>query len=515
MILPELVAGMPKQQREIVSMREINFSDNFKDGDLAYSSNISARRFPYISTRNQRERHGEYDHATAITSWGDLVVVEGTTVYYDGTAVTGSVTEGPKQFAVVNTKLCIWPDKKYLDLLTHELKPLSASASGSGAVFAIDSGSMTMTVTWDVDFTTLFNVGDCVEIKGASISANNTFIVITNVATKVLTFATKDGMEAGSATGTIHIERNIPDLDYICESENRLWGVSNADRTIYASALGDPNNFYTFEGLSTDSYAVAVGSEGDFTGCCKLGSSVLFWKETVLHKILGSFPAEYIMYSYTMDGLRSGCSKSLQVINEVLYYMGLHGVYAYTGGTPSLISPNFGNKDFTEAVGGNDGDTYYLSVKDEDIYHLFAYETNYGLWVLEEDIQVEDFARIGKDLYMLMASGQVWIANSDQPIAGVDWMVQFKPFYETVMGRKIHSKLLIRTELPVGSVLNLFVRYDEGEWTKYAEIEGKTNDVTPIRIGLERADKFEIKIEGVGECAILNLYREYHIMTEA
>lgn len=515
MILPSLVADMPKQQREIVSMRGINFSDNFQDGDIAYSSNVSARRFPYISTRNQRARHGSYSQATAITSWGDLVVVEGTTVYYGGTAVTGSVTAGEKQFAIVNTKLVIWPDMVYLDLLTRELKPLAASASGSGATFAVDGGNMTMTVTWNVDFTTKFQAGDCVKISGSSISANNTYIVITGVATKVLTFATKDGMEAGTATGTIHVDRDIPALDYICESENRLWGVSNADRTIYASALGDPSNFYTYEGLSTDSYAVAVGSEGDFTGCCKLGSSVLFWKETVLHKILGSYPAEYVMYSYTLDGLRAGCHKSLQVINEVLYYMGLHGVYAYTGGTPTLISLNFGNKDFTEAVGGNDGDTYYLSVRDGDAYHLFAYETKHGLWVLEEDIRVNGFARIGKDLYMLMDSGQIWLSDSGQPIAGLDWLVQFKPFYETILGRKIHSKLLIRTELPAGSELNVFVRYDEGPWTKYAEIEGKTNDVTPIRIGLERADKFEIKLEGTGQCAVLNLYREYHLMTEA
>lgn len=515
MILPEIPAAMPKQQREIVALRGINFSDNFQDGDIAYSSNVSARRYPYISTRNQRSRRGNYDHATAVTAWDDLIVVEGTSVFYGGTAVTGSVTAGEKQFAFVNTKLVIWPDKVYLDLLTREIKPLAASASGSGATFAVDGGNMTMTVTWDVDFTALFQAGDCIEISGSSIVANNTFVVITGVATKVLTFATKDSMEAGTATGTISIERNIPDLDFICESENRLWGCSNADRTIYASALGDPTNFYTYEGLSTDSYAVAVGSEGDFTGCCKLGSSVLFWKETVLHKMLGSFPAQYSMYEYTMDGLRAGCHQSLQVINETLYYMGLHGVYAYTGGTPTLISPNFGNKDFTDAIGGNDGDTYYISVKEGNIDHLFAYETKYGLWVLEEDIRVNGFARIGKDLFMLMDSGEIWISDSGSPIVNLDWMVQFKPFYETILGRKIHSKLLIRTELPTGSELNVFVRYDEGTWIKYAEIEGKTNDVTPIRIGLKRADKFEIKLEGTGQCAVLDIYREFHVMTEA
>lgn len=515
MILSELVADMPKQQREIVSMRGINFSDNFQDGDIAYSQNISARRYPYISTRLLREKQSGYENATAIAAWGALIVVEGTHVFYDGTQVSGSVVAGPKQFAVVNTKLVIWPDKKYLDLLTSELKPLAATSSGSGATFAKEDGMMKMTVTWSVNFTTLFKPGDTVELSGGSITANNTVANIVQVENKKLYFSNPDAMDEGSSTGTITVARNIPDLDFICESENRLWGCSNADRTIYASALGDPTNFYTYEGLSTDSYAIAVGSEGDFTGCCKLSSTVLFWKETTLHKILGSFPAEYSMYTYTMEGLRAGCHRSLQVINETLYYMGLHGVYAYTGGTPTLISANFGNKDFTEAVGGNDGDTYYLDVKDGDGYRLLAYETRYGIWVLEEDIQVKDFARIGKDLYLLIGTGQIWAATQQNVFITHPWEIEFKPFYETIQGRKIHSKLLIRTELPVGSKLNVYVRYDEGEWIQYAHIEGKVNDVTPIRIGLERADKFEIRMDGQGPCAILNIYREYHVMTEA
>lgn len=513
MILPQISYNVPKSQNEIVQLRSIQYSDALQDGDVAYSQNISARRFPYITTRKQRARRGNYEAATAITAWGALVAVEGTKVFYDGTAVTGSVTAGEKQFAVVNTKLVIWPDKKYLDLLTRQLKPLAASAQGSGATFAVDDETqlMTMTVTWNVNFTNLFAVGDCVEITGSSISGNNTFVVINAVEAKKITFATKDGMTAGSATGTIKVARNIPDLDYICESENRLWGCSNSDRTIYASSLGDPTNFYTYEGLATDSYAVAVGSEGNFTGCCKLSSSVLFWKETVMHKILGSFPAEYSLYSYTLDGLRDGCSKSLQVINETLFYMGLHGVYAYTGGTPALISANFGEKDFTNAVGGNDGDTYYLCVQEGEDYHLFAYETRYGIWVLEEDIQVKDFARIGKDLYMLMGSGQIWYASDADISANTEWILQFTPFYETIQGRKIYSKLMIRLQLPLGSYIIAETRQDGKPWAEAGKVYGNVENVAVMRIAVNRCDKFEIRLSGKGPCTILSILRQFAV----
>lgn len=511
MILPQISYNVPKSQNEIVQLRSINYSDALQDGDVAYSQNISARRFPYITTRKQRARRGNYEAATAITAWGALVAVEGTKVFYDGTAVTGSVTAGEKQFAVVNTKLVIWPDKKYLDLLTRELKPLAASSTGSGATFAVDGNTMKMTVTWNVNFTTLFKEGDCVEITGSSIAANNTFAIVSKVEAKKLYFTNKDAMEAGSATGTIKIARDIPDLDFICESDNRLWGCSNADRTIYASALGDPTNFHTFEGLSTDSYAVAVGSEGDFTGCCKLSSSILFWKETVLHKMLGSMPSEYSIVTYTLDGLREGCSKSLQVINETLFYMGLHGVYAYTGGTPTLISANFGSKDFTNAVGGNDGDTYYLCVQDGEDYHLFAYETRYGIWVLEEDIQVKDFARIGKDLYMLMGSGQIWYASDADITSNTEWILQFTPFYETIQGRKVYSKIMLRLQLPLGSYIIAETRQDGRPWEEAGKIYGTVNDVAVMQIAVNRGDKFEIRLSGKGPCAILSMLRQFTV----
>ena len=57
----------------------------------------------------------------------------------------------------------------------------------------------------------------------------------------------------------------MPELDFLCENENRLWGCKGD--TIYASKLGDPFNWNVFDGVSTDSYAVDVGSAGDFTGC--------------------------------------------------------------------------------------------------------------------------------------------------------------------------------------------------------------------------------------------------------
>ena len=508
--LPELPYAMQKNKSEIVSMRGINFSDILQDGDLADSKNLSARRFPYITARRARAKQSGYTGCTALTAWDKLIAVCGTNLLYNGNTV-GQVTSGSKQFVVVNTKLVIWPDKKYLDLKTLQLHDMAATATGTGAAFTTN----TITISWTgVDLTTLFAVGDGIKISGCTVEpGNNKDIVIKELTATTIT-VTDDTFAAAAETEKLTFAREIPDMDYICESENRLWGCSSSTQTLYASALGDPTNFNVFQGLSTDSYALAVGSEGNFTGCCRLSSSILFWKQNKLHKMLGSYPAEYSLYTYDIEGLRDGCHKSLQVINEVLFYMGLHGVYAYSGGTPSLVSANFGEKVFTNAVAGNDGDSYYLSVKEGSAYHLMIYETKSSTWVHEDDISCVQFARLGKDLYFVDSNGDVYLADTGAEDPDIEWFAQFTPFYETIQGRKVYSKMLFRVELPKGSYFIAEARQDDGAWREVGRIVGGKTDVVPMRIPLTRCDKFEIRLSGKGPFAILSILREFGLGSE-
>ena len=68
-----------------------------------------------------------------------------------------------------------------------------------------------------------------------------------------------DGKETRSfAVSTpVRMERRVPDLDYITECDNRVWGCSSRENVIYACKLGDFRNWNSFAGLSTDSYAAA------------------------------------------------------------------------------------------------------------------------------------------------------------------------------------------------------------------------------------------------------------------
>ena len=81
------------------------------------------------------------------------------------------------------------------------------------------------------------------------------------------------------------IERKVPDMEYITECNNRLWGCSKDGHEIYASKLGDVKNWNCFRGNSMDSWAATIGSDGKFTGAITFLGYPMFFKEDSLIKI--------------------------------------------------------------------------------------------------------------------------------------------------------------------------------------------------------------------------------------
>ena len=57
------------------------------------------------------------------------------------------------------------------------------------------------------------------------------------------------------------LKREMPNMDYLTVADNRIWGCSNSAHEIYACKQGDPTNWYSYAGISKDSYAVTIGSD--------------------------------------------------------------------------------------------------------------------------------------------------------------------------------------------------------------------------------------------------------------
>lgn len=355
-----------------------------------------------------------------------------------------------------------------------------------------------------------FKVGDTVFVTGTLKNAVSfTIAGIENNSLIAKSYIFKD-----EERSVITVERRIPDLDFICESNNRIYGCSNKDRTIHASALGDPTNFFTFDETSDASFAVPIGSEGDFTACTRYGSDVLFWKEEKLHKLIGSFPAEYALYSYDIEGVQKGSEKSLCIVNEALYYKGVRGVYRYTGDVPSLVSDNFGNKAYTDAVGGSDGDKYYISMFEGDKAYTYTYLIKYGIWMLEDKLRYTHFARRGSELYGT-EGGNLYLMRGGEVSEDATWAVQFCPMYETMQGRKTYSRLLLRVSIPEKAYMGVEIRTDGGKWLSCGHIVGQNERVVPIKIPINKCDKFEFRVFGKGNCKVMGIIREFFVGGES
>lgn len=501
-------------RRETVKFGGLNWSENHLDGELSHCEGLTLERFPCLFQRGGRKIVEQYTAPSALYAGGSLCVVDGTTFFYDGVA-EGTVRPGEKQFATVNSQIVIFPDKLCFNMITGVLRNLEASVSipaGTGTFTAcsleVENGS----------FDEAFRAGDGVEIRGCiSHPANNGRHIIRTVSKGRLTFD-PEIFEAGSEGGAVSIRRSVPDFEWICESDNRLWGVEG--QTIFASALGDPFNFYVYDGLSTDSFAAAVGSGGAFTGCTAYGGSALFWKEDCVHKVLGSFPAQYEIYSYQIPGVQAGSGKSLAVINDILYYKGRDGVYAFDGGSPVLVSACFGQKRFFDAAAACGHGRYFISMRDDDgEWGLYVYDPDgpaRGKWVREDNTHVLDFAALNGSLYFLdAADGSLVLTGQEFDDKGrIPWSVTFCPFFENTLGRKGYLRLFLRLKLEKGTWVRVECAENDGPFRQVWACHDTRTQTAVIPLLPGRCDRFQIRVSGRGRCLLQNMEREFSVGSE-
>lgn len=519
MFLPFLNVQPRRYRRQLLRLGGLDRRRGAPEGALADSQGLCVEDLPCLSQRSGRRRLRAVEEGTGLYAWDKLCTVENGTLCWDGQAV-GELTPGAKQMAVVNTKLCVFPDKKYLDLNTGELGELEAQVvNGATVSFTADCVTFLHTQgTTPLD--KLFAPGDRVVLSNCTQASNNTPpnepLVIQEIVGGMVRFLIPEGSQwtltPGVDAAPVTMTRSVPDLDYICQSDNRLFGVNNAKGIIYASALGDPGNFYVYDGLSTDSYAVSVGTDGDFTGCVAYGGSVLFWKEDCVHKLLGDYPGDYQLCTYQIAGVEKGSAGSMAVLNEVLYYKGPGGVYAYSGSVPRLISAPLGGVEYAQAVGGVDARRYYLSMRrrDTQAWELLSFDTQAGLWMKEEDREVTAFATLDGQVYMLSDNALYLLGQGrDDQDGPIPWRATFAPVTETTHRRKYPSRLLLRLELEPGAWAEAWLARDGGPfenvWSARAG-DGPTA-VAPIRPG--RCDSYQLELRGEGRCLVCSLEREF------
>lgn len=153
-----------------------------------------------------------------------------------------------------------------------------------------------------------------------------------------------------------------------------------------------------------------------------------FFKENVIHRIAISSVGAHQVTETVGRGVQSGSSKSLCVVNEVLYYKAREGVCAYDGSFPSAVGEALGDVRYHNAVGGGCGGKYYLSMQDgANAWHLFCYDTARGLWHREDDLHALCFTQMDGELYAIDAETKQLLAmhgSQGTPEAAVKWAAE-------------------------------------------------------------------------------------------
>lgn len=318
-----------------------------------------------------------------------------------------------------------------------------------------------------------------------------------------------------SISNAVTISRTMPNMDFIIERENRLWGcrygqARNGEivNEIYACKLGDFKNWNCFMGISTDSYVASVGTDGAFTGAITHLGYPLFFKENCVHKVYGNFPANFQIQDTALRGVQKGCEKSLAIVNEVLYYKARHAVCAYDGSLPTEVSYVMGDKRYGEAVGAAHGNKYYISMKDNGGYHLFVYDTSKGMWHKEDDFRAVHFCSCGDELYAVNTDGKIvtMLGSGDQAQEDVEWMVETGELMLSSPDMKYISRLTVRMSLDIGASVEFLAQYDLcDEWISIATMHGTSLRSFSVPIRPRRSDHMKLRIVGTGNGKIYSI----------
>ena len=544
------------------------------DGEFYNTQNLTSAYYPLLGNRKKRARVRTMQAPGGLLAKEKLAFVEGGTLWYDGeeTALTG-LAPGKKQLVSMGAFIVIFPDKVYYNTAEpSDYGSLEASYRSAGAVeyslcredgtpypvptkgdtapgdpadglYWIDtSKSVYVLRQWSAALTEwteiptvytrlrfisegelprLFRKNDGVSITGAAVEAVNgdhaicaigggggtlDYIVVTGLLDSAVT----------QTTGTVKIERRVPEMDYVIECKNRLWGCrygmtegKNLNE-IYCCALGDFKNWRQYMGLSTDSWTASVGSDGPWTGAVNFQGYPMFFKENRIHRVTISASGAHQITETVCRGVQEGCAGSLQVVNETLLYKSRADICAYQGSFPESISDALGDERYSEATAGVLGDRYYISMCDAaGEWSLFVYDIRRNLWLREDALHALHFAALGDELYCLTEDALLAMAGSvGTKEAFVPWEAETGMLYYQYPDRKYLSRFNLRLYMEEGAQLDVYLMYDSsGEWVRQGRVKMKGTRTVTLPVRPRRCDHMRMKLVGRGEVRLYSIAR--------
>lgn len=538
-------------------------SDTENAGAFIDTENLSGDLYPLMTTRTRRCKLTTLEKPGGLYAKAQLAWAASGRLYYRGEAVA-EVSEGEKQFVGMGAYLLVWPDKISYNTATGEVKHLGAKWGAVGNVsftlarldgedydyytgseapdpaehlYWLDTGHEAHVLkiwnaaaeSWDSVGTTYVKIAaaglgaafaayDAVTIRGCTDEQFNTSMAIYEAGEDYIKVAAliDQNFVQSIEQGQLTVEREIPDMEFLTECNNRVWGCNSEKNEIYACKLGDPSNWNCYMGLADDSYAVSVGSDGAFTGAVTHLGYVLFFKEDCIHKVFGTVPSNFSTSFVNCRGVQKGSEKSLLVVNEMLYYKSRSDVCVYDGSLPTGISEALGRVSYYDAVAGALNGKYYINMRDAaGAWSLFCYDSARGMWYREDDFHAMHFAALDGDLFALDTDGALWCMNGKtyfyeqeqvETEGPLPWRCETGQMGTDDPDAKYIQRLQLRVQMPVGSTFKAEVEYDSaGGWLTLCEMESQVDRCFTVPVNLRRCDHFRLRLSGVGEMKLFSL----------
>ena len=554
--------------------RGYNHNLRIGDGEFYDMKNLTSAHYPVLSPREARGLYASPSSAQGLIAKDTICYVDGPDFVMNGYPIHMGLSTAeedcPKKLVSMGAYVIILPDKMWIntaskpeepqfgkieaehvssdnvtfELCTIEGSPYNATPSASAPTdpenmtLWIDTSSKphalkqysSVSSTWvsiPTTYIRIYSTGidkafeqyDGVTISGVKDERlqdlNASMVIWAKGENYIVVTGMLDGkiIQSSEEDGAIRFERKMPEMDFIVESGNRLWGcrygpTANGQvvNEVYASKLGDFKNWNCFMGVSTDSYAASLGTDGQFTGAITHLGYPIFFKENCLHKVYGNFPSNFQIQTTACRGVQRGSEKSLAIVNEVLYYKSTQAVCAYDGSLPTEISSALGEVQYGNAVAGGHGNRYYISMQDAaGAYHLFCYDAAKGMWHKEDNTHADAFCSARDVMYYIDHED-----GSIKTIAGgdgiVEWMAETGVIGITIPDQKYVSRILLRMALAMGSTVRVYAQYDSiGVWESVCVLTGTSLRSFTIPIRPKRCDHMRLRIEGEGEAKLYSI----------
>lgn len=542
----EPVYQLRPSSEKVIQFRGLNRKPMIDDGEMRDMKNLSSDEYPCLVQRHARGKvvlnDGEesiyHDPQQMIVKYDRIAVMDkqggyGYSLYYDNQYIDS--WQEPQTMIGMNNMIVLFPAKVYFDakafLEADEgddpvIVPLEAYVTAKTVAVESEDYNTKLTFPSGTDLSS-FKAEDTITMYGTLTVGSNNYeyseeypigALVNSIEGNVMYLEPDVFLElneSGTTTGSIadiEVMRLCPDLACVMEHGNRLWGASDDDNTIRCSKLADPTNWEYYQGESLDSYAATQGTEGAWTGCAAYSTHLLFFKENYIHKVYGSYPAQFQIAVQEANGVELGSMKSIVIIEDFVFYKSRIGIMCYSGDRPELVSGTFAANTYRNAVAGANRRKYYVSMQNtNDAYEMLVFDTALNVWHREDFTKAECFCFWDEQLLFADDQGNVWAVDGGdtKDEKQLTWFAELGPFTEYLEDKKVISKIKARYVLEPGARVETFLKTDNNDYEMVGEFDDELESHGMIRIIPQRCDKYWVRFEGRGRCRIESIVRQY------